>query len=330
MINMLTLIMSPGFDFAAKFYQMFSTDVGYNGDQILIEGKRIKRVTMNSLADLMNALKTQLAVGEKEFLIACHGSPDGLLIPAAPNHSSTLTGDMLDRLLDAGDNLSGARSKLAGTTDKLGKKLFTSESQVDDLLNLIRDVRKARIERLEFRCCNLGAGPGLKKIHKLLGSRITAAPKVKYVWLEGTFSGKAKPPQTSAEWNIQLKHNEKSINSLPPNKRTFTRDNCIMSPISFANGSEVVAGLSVTKEGSLNRYYLTGYFQDWESVKGWTQVFLENSYYYYLKSGCNPPGGGFSKGGKLYIIGFYTPTGPLPFVFPGDGFRFTEQIAYEM
>jgi hypothetical protein len=328
MLNMLTLIMSPGFDFAAKFYQMFSTDVSYYGDQILVEGKRISRVTMHSVADLLNALKMQLAVGEKQFLIACHGSPDGLLIKAAPGHATTLTGEMLDRLLDAVDNASGARGKLLGTTDALGKKLFTKESQVDDLLTLIKDVRAGRIELVEFRCCNLGAGAGLRKIHKLLGSRITAAPKVKYVWLEGTFGGKAKPPKTSTQWDAQLKHNAKMIGNLPPNKRTFTRDNCAMPANSFADGSEVVAGISVTKEGSLNRYDLTGYFQDWEAVKGWTQIFLENSYYYPF--GRKPPGGGFSAGGKLYIIGFYAPGGALPFVFAGDGFRFTEQIGYEM
>jgi hypothetical protein len=328
MINMLTLIMSPGFDFAAKFYQAFSTDVSYYGDQILVEGKRISRVTMNSVADLLNALKMQIAVGEKQFLIACHGSPDGLLIRAAPGHTTTLTGEMLGRLLSAADNESGARDKLVGTTDKLGKKLFTKESQVDDLLSLITDVRAGRMELVEFRCCNLGAGAGLKNIHKLLGSRITAAPKVKYVWLEGTFSGKARPATTAAEWDKQLKNNQKRITSLPPNKRTFTRDDCLMSASPFANGSEVVAGISVTKEGALNRYDLTGYFQDWEAVKGWTQFFLENSYYYPF--GRNPPGGGFSAGGKLYIIGFYTPRGPLPFVFPGDGFSFTDQIAYEM
>jgi hypothetical protein len=231
-------------------------------------------------------------------------------------------------LLNAVDSVSGARGKLLGTTDKLGKKLFTEENQVDDLLTLIQDVRAAQIELVEFRCCNLGAGVGLKKIHKLFGSRITAAPKVKYVWLEGNFSGKAKPPKTAAEWHIQVKHNEKRTAILPPKKRIFTRDDCIMSASPFANESEIVAGISVTKEGALNRYDLTGYFQDWESVKGWTQVFLENSYYYPF--GRNPPGGGFSGGGQLYIIGFYTPSGHLPFVFPGDGSRFTDQIAYEM
>jgi hypothetical protein len=36
--------------------------------------------------------------------------------------------------------------------------------------------------------------------------------------------------------------------------------------ISFADGTEVVAGLAVTKEGDINRYDLTGYFQDWDAV----------------------------------------------------------------
>ena len=328
MVNMLTLIMSPGFDFAAKFHEMFSTDVTYYGDQILVEKKRISRVTMHSVADLLNALKKNLDAGEKNFLIACHGSPEGLLIPAAPGHTSTLTGEMLDRLLAAASNESGARDNLVRTTDNHGKKLFTRESQVDDLLTLIKSVRAGGIELVEFRCCNLGAGAGLAKIHKLLGSKITAAPKVKYVWLEGTFGGQEiKPPKTQAEWDATLKNNAKRIGNLT-NKRTFTRDDCIMPPNSFATGTEVVAGLSVIKEGVLNRYDLTGYFQDWKSVKGWTQVFLENSYYYAV--GLKPPGGGYSQGGSLYIIGFYTPGGPLPFVFPGDGFSFTNQIAYEM
>lgn len=328
MVNMRALIMSPGFDFAATFYQTFSTDVTYYNDQILVEGKKISRVAMNSVADLLKALKDRLADGEKHFLIACHGNPEGLLLKAAPGHAPTLTGEMLDRILDAADGKAGARDKLIKTTDAANKKLFTKESQVDDLLTLIKDVRAGKIEHVEFRCCNLGAGDGLAKIHKLFGSRLTAAPKVKYVWLEGTFSGRAKPPKTQTEWDAQIKHNDKQIASLPPNARTFTRDDCIMSASSFATGTEVVAGLAVTKEGTLNRYHLTGYFQDWEAVKGWTQVYLEASYYYPF--GRTPPGGGFSTGGKLYIIGFYTPSSTLPFVFPGDSFNFTEHIAYQI
>jgi hypothetical protein len=281
------------------------------------------------VADLLNALKKQLLAGEKQFLIACHGSPEGLLIKAVPGHSSTFTGEMLDRVLRAADDETGAQETLMRTTDKSGKKLFTKESQVDDLLTLIKDVRAGQIEQVEFRCCNLGAGAGLKKIHKLFGSRITAAPKVKYVFLEGTFSGKAKHPTTAGQWDAQLKYNADQIRRLPPNRRTFTRDDCIMSFSSFATGTEVVAGLAVTKEADINRYDLTGYFQDWEAVKGWTQVYLENSYYYPF--GRNPPGGGFSAHGKLYLIGFYTPGTPTrPFVFPGDGFSYTEQITYEM
>jgi hypothetical protein len=102
-----------------------------------------------------------------------------------------------------------------GTTDKSGKKLFTKESQVDDLLSLIKDVRGGQIELIEFRCCNLGAGAGLKKIHKLFGSKITAAPKTKYVFLRGTFGGKAKLPKSEAQWNAQLKHNADQIGRLP-------------------------------------------------------------------------------------------------------------------
>jgi hypothetical protein len=328
-IDIRALIMSPAFENAARFYQMFSTDVTYYGDQILVEGKKISRVTMSSVVDLLNALKKQLLAGEKHFLIACHGSPEGLLIRAAPGHTTTLTDKILDRLLAAADDETGARDTLLGTTDKSGKKLFTKESQVDDLLSLIKDVRGGQIELIEFRCCNLGAGAGLKKIHKLFGSKITAAPKTKYVFLRGTFGGKAKLPKSEAQWNAQLKHNADQIGRLPPNRRTFTRDNCNMPFISFADGTEVVAGLAVTKEGDINRYDLTGYFQDWDAVKGWTQVYLENSFYYPF--GRTPPGGGFSAHGTLYVIGFYTPDTPVrPFVFAGDGFGYTERIAYEM
>jgi hypothetical protein len=162
-IDIRALIMSPAFENAARFYQMFSTDVTYYGDQILVEGKKISRVTMSSVVDLLNALKKQLLAGEKHFLIACHGSPEGLLIRAAPGHTTTLTDKILDRLLAAADDETGARDTLLGTTDKSGKKLFTKESQVDDLLSLIKDVRGGQIELIEFRCCNLGAGAGLKK-----------------------------------------------------------------------------------------------------------------------------------------------------------------------
>ena len=180
MIDIRALIMSPAFENAARFYQMFSTDVTYYGDQILVEGKKISRVTMSSVVDLLNALKKQLLAGEKHFLIACHGSPEGLLIRAAPGHTTTLTDKILDRLLAAADDETGARDTLLGTTDKSGKKLFTKESQVDDLLSLIKDVRGGQIELIEFRCCNLGAGAGLKKIHKLFRGNLTTAARPKF------------------------------------------------------------------------------------------------------------------------------------------------------
>ena len=253
-IDIRALIMSPAFENAARFYQMFSTDVSYYGAQILVEGKKISRVTMSSVVDLLNALKKQLLAGEKHFLIACHGSPEGLLIRAAPGHTTTLTDKILDRLLAAADDETGARDTLLGTTDKSGKKLFTKESQVDDLLSLIKDVRGGQIELIEFRCCNLGAGAGLKKIHKLFGSKITAAPKTKYVFLRGTFGGKAKLPKSEAQWNAQLKHNADQIGRLPPNRRTFTSRMSVVRgrPPAFAagmSGSRTVHWVSVKSVG---------------------------------------------------------------------------------
>ncbi len=92
MIDMRALIDDRGyFNPAAAYYRMFSWDVSYCGENILIEPRKVTRVTFNSIADLLLALRRIGCEGENCFLIVSHGNPNGLPIRIVPNNSATIT-----------------------------------------------------------------------------------------------------------------------------------------------------------------------------------------------------------------------------------------------
>ena len=68
--------------------------------------------------------------------------------------------------------------------------------------------------------------------------------------------------------------------------------------------------------------------RDPDMIKGWTQAYLQRSVLFALNQ--EPPGGGYRPRGYLPIIGFLTPRGREPFVFPGDVFDYTQYLAHEM
>lgn len=314
MIEMRALIDSRQyFDRIMYCYRMFSYDRSYNGDNILIEPARINRISTQSISGLLQALVQYGQQGERSFLIATHGNPNGLPIRIRPNNAATLNSDFMDELgraLSANAATRQAGRDFAMSYEANGAAVFGNEQQLDTLLGLIRSVRQLRLERLEFRGCNIGAGPALRSLHQLLGAEITAGPTVQFMWARLS---------TASVRTISAQQFAQQLATLPPDRRTFIRVDCYggSSP-----DNDIVVALGITG----NNIRLIA--RDRAALKGWTQAYLQEATLFAL--GREPAGGGYQPGGYLPIVGLLTPTGPYPFVVPGDAFRYTDWLAYEM
>ena len=298
------------FDRIEYYYRMFSFDLTYYTDSILIEPRRINRISTRSISSLLQTL-LQYGRQEKHFLIATHGNPNGLPIRIRAANAATMNSDFMDKLDEALGGSANAR-QYAMSYEANGARVFQNEQQLDDLLNLIRSVRQLRLEHLEFRGCNIGAGPALRSLHKLLGARLTAAPTVQFMWTRLA---------TTSYRSISAGRFQRELQRLPPDRRTFTRIDCY-SADTGTKGDEIVVAIGLA--GNSIRLIA----RDTNIIKGWTQAYLQRSILFAL--GQEPPGGGYRPRGYLPFVGFLTPTGRHPFVVPGDLFDYTSCLAYEM
>lgn len=320
MINMRALVDGEHyFDRVAAFYRMFSGDVCYYGDNILIEPAKVTRVIYRSITDLLGVLRQFGHRGEKQFLIVSHGNPDGLPLRIVAANRATMNADFMDYLSDALAGRAAGRRNAMAYADDSGRAVFANEQRLDAFLDLVREVRQLQMEHLEFRGCNLGAGPALKAIHTLLGARLTAAPKVRFVWSQFPTVGIRGTP----DWL------RRQIDTLPPDKRLFNRVDCLRAGSEPARETENVLALAISGfDGQGRPTGLQILALNSDIIKGFTQSYLQPVVDFAI--GQQPPGGGYRPGGLLPIIGFHTPQGMKPFVLPGDGFEYTDQIAYEM
>lgn len=301
------------FDRIMYCYRMFSHDRAYNGDDILIEPARITRFSTQSIAGLLEKLIQYGQVGERSFLIATHGNQNGLPIRIRPNNAATLNSDIMDALGRALGTTPATRQAgrdYAMSYQADGLPVFGNEQHLDTLLELIRRVRQLRLERLEFRGCNIGAGPALAALHRLLGAQITAGPTVQFIWTRLS---------TANVRTINAQRFADQLARLPPDRRTFNRVDCYggSSP-----DNDIVVALGIDGET------IQLIARDRAVLKGWTQAYLQLPTLFAL--GREPAGGGYRPGGYLPIVGLLTPSGRYPFVVPGDGFRYTEYLAYQM
>jgi hypothetical protein len=316
MVNMRALIDDRRyFDRIQYYYRMFSYDLTYYTDEILIEPAKITRISTRSISALLQALLQHGQRGERHFLIATHGNPNGLPIRIRPDNAATMNSDVMDDLNKA---LSGnAATRQAGRLGAMGYeangvRVFQNEQQLDDLLGWLRRVRQLQLEHLEFRGCNIGAGPALRSVHNLLGAKLTAAPTVQFMWAR--ISTATYRPISADQFAQQQAR-------LSPNRRTFTRVDCYRAS-SPGNDQDVVVALGL--EGDTLRLIA----RDTDMIKGWTQAYLQESTLFAV--GQEPPGGGYRPGGYLPMVGFLTPNGQYPFVVPGDSFDYTQHLACEM
>jgi len=316
MINMRALIDDRQyFDRIEYYYRMFSYDLTYYTDSILIEPSKITRISTQSISRLLRSLLRFGRQGEKHFLIATHGNPQGLPIRVSSNSSATLNSDLMDRLNEAVNGEAATRRtarQFAMSYHAGGASVFRNEQQLDDLLGLIRDVQQLHLEHLEFRGCNIGAGPALHSLHKLLGARLTAGPTVQFMWIRLSTANQRR--SSASDFARRLA-------TLPPHRRMFSRADCYRAGAP-ADSDEIVVALGIAG----NALQLIARSPD--MIKGWTQAYLQNSILFGMNR--EPPGGGYTPRGYLPFVAFLTPTGRYPFVVPGDMFDYTAYLAHEM
>jgi len=314
MIEMRALIDDRrSFDRIMYYYQMFSFDTSYNGDDILIQPSHITRVSTRSIVGLLRALALFGQRGEKNFVIATHGNPHGLPIRIRSSNGATMNSDFMASLTRA---VSGnAATRRRGRDEAMsyaagGADVFGNERQLDELLELVQDVRQQRLGRLEFRGCNIGAGPALRSLHELLGAEITVGPTVQFIWARLS---------TAHIRTIDAARFEELVATMPPNRRRFTRVDCYRASTE-ANDD----GVAIALDGDQIRLAA----RSPDMIKGWTQAYLQQPTLFAL--GREPPGGGYRAGHYLPFVGFSTTNGPLPFVVPGDAFAYSQYLASQM
>jgi hypothetical protein len=301
------------FDRVEAFYATFSHDLTASNETILVEPQKINRVSVRSIDGILDALINFGRRGEKDFLIATHGNPQGLPIPLRAGSPVTMNHDIMDDLAAA---LGGSAAKRSALLSMValggGGQVFRNEGQLDALLAKLRAVRQQQIEHLEFRGCNIGAGPALRSVHRLLGARITDAPTVQFMWT--SLSTAHIRTVSAAQFRADLR-------PLGPDRREFTASE-IYRASAGADPDEVMVAIGITA----TTIRIAARSRD--MVLGFAQSYLQDPILFALDQ--RPPGGGYRPGGRLPMVAFKTTSGRLPFVLPGDGFGYTDFLARQI
>jgi hypothetical protein len=310
-----------GLNTVAAYYRMFSTDSTWSG-HLTIQPRDIHRLAFASFFQFLERLRSFIRGGENKFLVACHGNPNGFPIPIVPGTTATANYDLLnelDQLARTGSET--LRDNLLLERDERNRPVFRNRQQLDSLVDLIRDVQQVRIEHLEFRCCNLGAGQGLRAVHDILGCRHTVAPRVYFGWSLGPLATAGVHARDSAAF-------QRRAQALGFPRRLFTRFDCLQDSRSGVPNTDLALGLSLTANagGEPSGIYLDAVNS--EAILGWTQYYLEDFLYWPL--GQVPPGGGYRRGGPLPLMGLENRGNDTkPLLFPGDAFDYLEKLAVE-
>lgn len=313
MINMRAII-DRNLTIVAAYYRMFSGDATWSGS-ISIDPGRINALAFASFGAILNEIRRHVRNGETKFLLACHGNPHGLPYRLTAHAATTANADLLDELRRAATGDREQRGQLLTAVDTRNQRIFRSEQQLDDLLDAIREIRAGKIEHIEFRACNIGAGPALQAINDLLGAGMTVAPKVLFIWTNIRTATVSGSPQ----------YLQQQISRLGPTRRIFSRDDCLMPASTTVSGSDPALAMGATIDPNDRptnaRFFALGA----DAILGWTQSYFDPSLSWMY--GRQPAGGGYRRRGELPIIGFWNPTNvDYPFVFAGDGMHYLEHL----
>lgn len=313
MVEMRALIAQDRyFDPIAENYATFSHDRTASNEYILIEPARIHRIPVTSIDGVLDALINFGQRGDKDFVIATHGNPNGLPLRIRAGSPVTMNHDIMDDFSAALDGNARAREGLANMVAQGGGRVFQNAQQLDQLMGKLRQVRDLRFGQLEFRGCNIGAGPALKAIHRLFGAHITDGPTVQFMW---------SSLATATLRNLSDQRFRAEMQRLGPQRREFTLSQIYRAGVG-ADPDQVAVGIGI------NQNAIRFVARSWDMVRGFSESYLQNPILFALDQ--PPPGGGYRPGRRLPIIAFLTPNGNLPFVIPGDSFDYTARIAREI
>jgi hypothetical protein len=307
-----------------EFYKTYSTDNAWTGD-ILVPPTMVDTSPVASFEDLLKVIAKYQAQNENQFLIASHGDEFGLFLPVVRGSKVESNAEgLLDQLREYADGDTDGRDDLLNGEweDSKGKKAraFKDVKELDRLAALVKKVRQVGMDQVHFRACNIGGGPGLKALHRLLGSKHTEAPTSWFVFFWRTT---ANLPAKG-----ELKDFGTRVDRMASPRRVYTRDECKLPFDASRSGDDPALALSVVTgyDGKPNIAAIEAVSQ--EAVAGWTQTFLEDSQFYPF--GRKPPGGGYRLGQKLVVFGIANTGDPTnPVLFPGDDFSFLKLLAVE-
>lgn len=300
------------------YYEQFSYDLTASNERIDVPPSKIHRIGVRSVQDLLDALVRFGRRGEKNFLIATHGNPNGLPLRLRSGNPVTFNADIMDDMARAIAGAGSARSDLLDMQSLAGQKVFQNAAQLDRILDAIRTIRGFQLGLLEFRGCNIGAGPALPALHRLFGAYLTDGPTVQFFWSNLS---------TSNIRTVSDAHFQTWLSALGPGRRVFTDIDCYRAGDLSGTATSGSAGVPAVALGvSGQNIRINARSRD--MVKGFSQSYLQNPILFAL--GEEPAGGGYRPGGRLAITGFLTPTGPRPFVIVGDSFGYTDFIARQI
>jgi len=115
--------------------------------------------------DLLQAIIR--ASGVKDFVLVVHGHPSGLALSLGPG-GANCNGQHLQTLMDIersielerpGERLTDAQRAQQSRLNARRAELRLSDQVINQLIDLMRRVRAMRLNRVEWRSCNLGKKP---------------------------------------------------------------------------------------------------------------------------------------------------------------------------
>jgi hypothetical protein len=313
----LVALIDSNFANMINYYRTFSCDATWVG-HIQIQPSDVHPFAYTSFEALLVQLRNYLRAGKNRFLIGTHGYPEQLPYPIIAGTDVAADVEFLNAVGGAAKGDEKQREKiLTWQSATTNQNVFANGARLQQFIDVLREVRGNRIQHLEIRGCNMGAGGALGALHDCLNSIYTVAPTV-------TFMSGMLRTQMQNRTEAQVRT---AVTNMAPEVRTYTRTDCVM-PFSPSSGSDSLAlGMRWTETSvHPHRFSSEVHALSMEAVRGWTKTALENSFYY--PSGGLPPGGGYRPlGAILPIIAMWTPGDPKPYVFPGDGFDYLGKLA---
>lgn len=154
---------------AAAYYRLCTYELtGTSGRMALGGVFPIQNLTLGSLMDKIIA---ELPDQNGTLVLACHGNPEGLIIPM-------ITGDQIKCSRDALNLISSGRPASA-----VASPLGLTEGELNGLRTKMDAVRAKSLDRIEIRGCRVGQRTTtMEAIQRFLGAANIGAPTVFNAW----------------------------------------------------------------------------------------------------------------------------------------------------